>query len=136
MTGQQIQLATLDPTTGQLSAGQAPSGVSENVNTIASSGTAQTLPATSTASVNLITLTANCTLTLPTPGEGLSLTVITTQDATGGRTLAWSTPSGAIKWPGGASPTYTTSANATDVTTFMCADGTNWLGFPAGYAMA
>jgi hypothetical protein len=111
----------------------------EVVNTVATSGSAQTLPDPATAgnaTLNRITLTANCTVTLPSPAVGKSLTVVTVQDATGGRMLTWATPSGSIKWPGGATPTYSPGASAIDVTTFVCADGSNWLGMPAGYAFS
>jgi hypothetical protein len=111
----------------------------EITNTVASSGPAQTLPDPATAgsaTLNRITLTANCTITLPTPQTGKSLTLITVQDGTGGRTITLATPSGVIKWPGGSTPTYSSGASAVDVTTFVCADGTNWLGMPAGYSFA
>lgn len=122
--------------TNGTSGGSGGASTIEKVNTVATSGSAQTLPDVTVDTLHQITLTANCTITLPSPAAGKGLTVETTQDGTGGRTLAWATPSGAIKWPGGASPTYSSAANAIDLTTFVCTDGTNWLGMPAGYAFA
>ena len=109
--------------------------VVEGVHTVGTSGASQTIPEPSTAGVTLsvITLTASCTLTLPTPAAGKSCTIVTAQNGTGGWMITWATPSGSIKWPGGASPTYTSAASAIDATTFLCADGTNWLGMPVGY---
>lgn len=134
-TATPISAAALDDLETRLSAytDSAAQPNPERVNTVTTSGAAQTLPDVTSETLHKITLTANCTLTLPAPGAGKSLTVVTIQDATGGRMITWATPSGSVFWPGGATPTYTAAANARDVTTFMCADGTNWLGFPAGY---
>ncbi|HVX24079.1 MAG TPA: hypothetical protein VG992_01920 [Candidatus Saccharimonadales bacterium] len=103
--------------------------ITENINTVANSGTSQTLPDVTTATVHYITLTGNCTLTFPTAVAGKSLTLVLLQDATGSRTVTWP---GTVKWSGGTAPTLTTTANKTDVFSFMCVDGTNWLGFNAG----
>jgi hypothetical protein len=55
-----------------------------------------------------------------------------TQDAVGGRTVTWSFGAGkTIKWSGGA-PTMTTTANATDIVSFMSIDGVTWYGSTAG----
>jgi hypothetical protein len=111
-------------------------GVTETVNTVAASGAATTLPDVPTATLHKVTLTANTTLTLPTPAAGKSFTVELVQDATGGRTVTWATPSGAIRWPGGTVPVITAAANAIDVVSFVCIGGTNWYGFVAGQAFA
>ena len=111
-------------------------GVRETVNTVGTSGATQTLPDVTTATMHRVTLTANCTITLPTPAAGKSFTVELVQDATGGRTVAWATPTGAIRWPGGTVPTITAAANAIDVISFVCIGGTNWYGFVGGQAMA
>lgn len=111
-------------------------GVTETVNTVASSGAAQTLPDGNIATMHKVTLTANCTITLPTPGAGKSFTVELVQDATGGHTVTWATPSGAVRWAGGAAPTITAGANAIDVVSFVCIGGTNWYGFVSGQAFA
>ncbi|KKS93053.1 MAG: hypothetical protein UV68_C0028G0005 [Candidatus Collierbacteria bacterium GW2011_GWC2_43_12] len=49
--------------------------VTENVNTVTSSGSSQTLPAPSTATISNITLSENCTITLPAATAGQSITV-------------------------------------------------------------
>lgn len=103
-------------------------GVVENVNTVAASGTAQTIPDPTTATVNRITLTGNCTFTFPTAGAGKSFTVVLAQDGVGSRTVTWPT----VAWPSGVVPTLTTAINKRDVFTFLCADGTTWLGLTAG----
>lgn len=100
----------------------------EAVNTVAASGTAVTLPDVTTATMHKLTLTGNCTVTLPAPGAGKSLTVEINQDATGSRTLAFATPSGAVQWPAGTAPTWTTAASKRDLVTFVCVGGTNWIG--------
>lgn len=108
----------------------------ETVNTVSASGAAVTLLDVPAATMHRVTLTANTTITLPFPGAGKSFTVELVQDATGGRTVAWATPSGAIRWPGGTAPTITATANAIDVVSFICIGGTNWYGFIAGQAFA
>jgi hypothetical protein len=61
-----------------------------------------------------LTLTGNVTISsftsLPTTPYGF--TIITTQDATGGRSLTWPTGS---KYAGGVVPPITTTANAVDI---------------------
>lgn len=104
----------------------------ESVNTVAASGTAQTIPDPSVQSISRVTLTGNCVFTMPAAAAGKSFTVVLVQDATGSRT---STFTGA-KWPGGTAPTLSTAASAVDVLTFLCADGASWLGFLAGKGMA
>lgn len=112
------------------------SPLTEQVNTVAASGAATTLPDVSTATMHKVTLTANATITLPTPAAGKRIRVQTQQDATGARTLTWATPSGAIRWPGGTVPTVSAGANAIDVVEFYCVDGTNWFGHDLGRALA
>ena len=72
-----------------------------------------------------VTLGGNRTLANPTNLEaGGTYTLIVSQDATGGRTLAYGTD---YKWPGATPPVLSTAANAVDVLTFLC-DGTNLYG--------
>lgn len=107
------------------------SGV-EIVNTVATAGAAQTLPDVTTATIHRLTLTAaTCALTFPAAAAGKSFTVILAQDATGSRTVTWPT----ILWPGGSTPALTTTASKCDVFSFLCADGTNWLGFFSGQSL-
>lgn len=106
--------------------------VTENVNTVASSGSSQTLPATSTATISNITLSENCAITLPTATAGQSITVQLKQGSGGSKTVTWIT----ALWPSGTAPTLSTSANDIDIFVFTCIDGTNWLGFTAGQDMS
>jgi hypothetical protein len=69
------------------------------------------------------TLAANITFTsIGNARTGAVLTVMLTQDATGGRTVTW--PSN-VKWAGGTAPTLSAAANTVDVFQLMY-DGTNW----------
>jgi hypothetical protein len=104
-------------------------GGDETVNTVATSGATQTIPAPTTASISYITLTANCTFTFPTAAVGRSFSLFLKQDGTGSRTVTWP---GTVKWPGGTTPTLTTTAAKTDEFVFVCVDGTNWIGSVAG----
>lgn len=104
-------------------------GLTESVNVVASSGSAQTLPDASVATVHRVTLTANCTFTFPTATAGRSFTAVLIQDATGSRTVTWP---GTVKWPSSTAPTLTATASRRDVFTFLCADGASWFGFVAG----
>lgn len=102
----------------------------ETVNTVATSGSAQTIPDPATgATMNRVTLTANCTFTFPTAAAGKSLSIATVQDGTGSRTATWPA---AVHWPGGVAPTLTTAAAKVDRFTFFCDDGSTWAGFVAG----
>ena len=101
----------------------------ENVNTVATSGAAQTIPDVTTATSSRIVLTAACTFTFPTLAAGKSFTLVLVQDATGGRTAVWPA---SVLWPGGVVPVLTATVNKRDVFTFVAVDATNWLGFTAG----
>lgn len=99
--------------------------VDEHTNTVVASGAAQAIPDVTTATLNRITLTANCTFTFPAAAAGKSFMVALVQDATGSRTATW--PAN-VKWAGGTAPTLTTTAGKVDVFSFICFDGANWLG--------
>lgn len=59
------------------------------------------------------TLTGNITtVTISNPSDGQTINWFLTQDATGGRTIAW--PS-SFKWPGGTAGVLSTAANAVDL---------------------
>ena len=92
----------------------------ESSSSLGNSGTSATLSLTS-ASVQRVTLSGNCTFTMPSATAGASLTLILTQG--GSNTAAFT----GVKWPGGTAPTITPGANAVDVITFV-SDGTNWYG--------
>ena len=92
----------------------------------ANSSTAITLALTN-GTVQIITLTGNATITMPTATSGKSFIMYLKQDATGSRTVTWST----VKWPGGTAPTITSTASKQDIYSFF-ADGTNWYGVTVG----
>jgi len=89
---------------------------------VANSGTAITLALTN-GTVQIITLTGNATITMPTATSGKSFLLMLKQDGTGSRTVTWST----VKWPAGTAPTITSTASKQDIFSFF-ADGTNWYG--------
>lgn len=92
----------------------------------ANSGTAITLALTN-GTVQIITLTGNATITMPTATSGKSFIMYLKQDGTGSRTVTWST----VKWAGGTAPTITSTASKQDIYSFF-ADGTNWYGVTVG----
>ena len=69
-----------------------------------------------------LTLTSNLTGSFSNMPAGSSLTLVITQDGTGGRTQSWT----GVKWAGGSS-TLSTSAGAIDIINFYF-DGTNYYG--------
>jgi predicted secreted protein len=78
-----------------------------------------------TNQVARLTLNGNKTLNNPTnQNAGAVYILIVTQSASGSNTLAFDT---AYKFPGGVTPTISTTANKVDVLTFV-SDGTNMLG--------
>jgi hypothetical protein len=88
----------------------------------ANSSTAITLALTN-GTVQIITLTGNATITMPTATAGKSFIIMLKQDATGSRSVTWST----VKYPSGTAPTITATASRMDILSFF-ADGTNWYG--------
>lgn len=82
------------------------------------------------------TLTGNVTsLTLPTSPLAVqsgTITLVLTQDATGGRTIAW--PAG-VKWPDGIVQQPAAAANSMSVVNLLW-DGFNWLGMMGGKSFA
>jgi len=108
--------------------------VTDVVNTVTTSGAAQTIPAPTAAGISLITLTASCTLTFPTAVAGQSFTLVLKQGGIGSFTITW--PGSIVKWASAVAPTLTTTAGAIDIIGFMCVDGTNWFGFVSGQNMS
>ena len=92
----------------------------------ANSSTAITLDLAN-GTVQIITLTGNATVTMPTATAGKSFILLLKQDGTGSRTITWST----VKWAGGTAPTITGTASRQDIFSFF-ADGTNWYGTTIG----
>ena len=93
----------------------------ESVVAIGNSGTAQTLLLTN-GTVQTVTMTGNCTFTMPTATAGKSFILIVSTGA-GGFTGTFTS----VKWPSNTAPTLTTTATRWDILTFF-ADGTNWYG--------
>jgi len=104
-------------------------GYADTVVALGNTGTAINLDVTG-GNVFTATLTGNATITLryPVATGSSSFTLILTNDATAGRTVAWA--GGTFKFPGGAaSLSRTTTANAIDVWFFFTPDGgTTWYG--------
>lgn len=115
--------ATTDTLTNKTLTNPTVTNYVESVVAIGNSGTTQTLSLTN-GTVQTVTMTGNCTFTMPTNTAGKSFVLIATQDATGSRTAVFTS----VKWPGGTAPTLTTTATTgRDILTFV-ADGTNWYG--------
>ena len=95
----------------------------ESVVAIGNSSTTQTLSLTN-GTVQTVTMTGNCTFTMPTATAGKSFILIAVQDGTGSRTATFTS----VKWAGGTAPTLTTTATTgRDIFAFV-SDGTNWYG--------
>ena len=92
----------------------------------ANSSTAITL-SLANGTVQIITLTGNATITMPTAVSGKSFTLLLKQDATGSRTVTWTT----VSWPSATAPTITSTASKLDKYVFI-SDGTSWFGSTAG----
>lgn len=108
-------------------AGTFTNGYTEEVAT-ANTSTAYTIDLAG-GSVQLLTLTGNCTYTFPTPVAGKSFILVQKQDATGSRTVTWPA---SVKWPAGTAPTVTSTASKADKFVFTAIDGSSWLGSVAG----
>lgn len=113
----------------QASLTAADAAVVENVSAVGSSGSTETLSDVTTATVHRIVLDANCALTFPTAAAGKSFTLLLVQDGVGSRTVTWP---GSILWASGIVPVLTTTMNKQDLFSFVCIDGTNWLGLTVG----
>ena len=79
-------------------------------------------------SVQILTLTGNCTFTFPTATAGKGFTLLLKQDGTGSRTVTWPA---SVKWPASTAPTITSTASKGDKYVFV-GDGTYWWGSNAG----
>jgi len=92
----------------------------------ANTSTAITISLTN-GTVQNLTLTGNATITMPTAVAGKSFIIILSQDATGSRTVTWST----VSWPSATAPTVTSTASKKDIFSFF-SDGTSWYGVTVG----
>ena len=97
--------------------------VLEQTATVGNSGTSTTLALT-TGSVQTVTLSGNCTFTMPTATAGASITLILTQGGTFTATFT------GVLWSGGTAPTITATSNKRDILVFV-SDGTSWFGTAA-----
>lgn len=88
---------------------------------IGNSSTTQTI-ALSNGTVQTVTLTANCTFTMPSVAEGKSFLVMIKSGA-GNFTGTFT----GVKFPGNTAPTITNTASRMDIIAFS-SDGTNWYG--------
>ena len=88
----------------------------------ANTTTAYTIAITA-ATVQILTLTGNCTYTFPAVAGGKGFLLIQKTGA-GGFTVTWPA---AVKWPAGTAPTLTATASRVDVFAFS-SDGTSWFG--------
>lgn len=91
----------------------------------ANTGTALTLDLTN-GTIQILTLTGNATITMPTATAGKSF-VVQLKTGAGGFTCSFN----AVKWPGSSAPTVTSTASRMDMFSFF-ADGTNWYGVTVG----
>lgn len=106
-------------------------GGKEAVNTVSASGATPSI-SLANGNVQMVTLTANATLTLSgsTNGVACSLSLYLKQDGTGGRTITWPA---AVKWPNGVAPSLSSGANKIDLVVLETLDGgTTWFGALAG----
>jgi hypothetical protein len=124
-TGDVTLTGTQTLTNKTIEAGTFTNGYTEEVNT-ANTSTAYTI-SLADGSFQVLTLTGNATITMPTATAGRSFILLLKQDATGSRTVTWST----VYWPGGTAPTITSTASKQDIYSFF-ADGSKWYGTTVG----
>ena len=110
-----------------IEAGTFTNGYTEEVAT-ANTSTAYTIDLAG-GTVQILTLTGNCTYTFPTPVAGKSFILIQKQDGTGSRTVTWPA---SVDWPSATAPTLTATASKADKFVFTAIDSSNWLGSVAG----
>lgn len=125
--------AGVDGSAGSAGPAGPPADPVEKVTDVVSSGAAQTIPDITVATLNRITLDANCTFTFPAAAAGKSFLLALKQDATGSRTATWPAT---VRWAGGAAPNLTTAATKRDLFSFICIDGSTWLGMVVGQNFA
>ena len=96
----------------------------ETLYAIGNSSTAVTIALTN-GTVQTVTMTGNCTFTMPTATAGKSFILIV---STGAGSFTGTFTS--VKWPNNSAPTITTTASRWDILSFF-SDGTNWYGASA-----
>jgi hypothetical protein len=95
--------------------------VTETAYAIGNSGTAITIDLAN-GTFQSVTMTGNCTFTMPTATAGRSFTLRVNTGA-GGFAGTFT----GVKWQGSVAPTLTSAASRLDIIAFV-ADGTNWYG--------
>jgi hypothetical protein len=93
----------------------------ESVFDIGNSGTAVTL-SLANGTFQRVTLTGNCTFTMPAAVAGQSF-IFQVRTGAGGFTGTFT----GVRWSGGVAPIVTTTASRMDIVSFL-SDGTNWYG--------
>lgn len=93
----------------------------EGVVAIGNSGTSKTF-SLADGTFQTVTMTGNCTFTMPTATAGKSFVLVINTGA-GGFTGTFTS----VKWSAGTAPTLTTTASKYDLLSFF-SDGTNWFG--------
>lgn len=93
----------------------------ETAYAIGNSSTAVTI-SLANGTVQTVTMTGNCTFTMPTAAAGKSFVLIVSSGA-GSFTGTFT----GVKWPSNTAPTLTTTATRWDILSFF-SDGTNWYG--------
>ena len=126
LTGVAGTTATQTLTNKTIEAGTFTNGYTEETAT-ANTSTAYTIDLAG-GSVQILTLTGNCTFTFPTATAGKGFTLLLKQDGTGSRTVTWPA---SVKWPASTAPTITATASKGDKYVFV-GDGTYWWGSNAG----
>ncbi len=127
LTGVAGTTATQTLTNKTIEAGTFTNGYTEE-SVSANTSTAYTIDLAN-GTLQILTLTGNCTYTFPTPVAGKSFTLVQKQDGTGGRTVTWPA---SVQWPGGTAPTLTSTASKADKFIFTAIDGSSWLGSNGG----
>ena len=89
----------------------------------ANTGSAYTI-SLANGTVQILTLTDNCTYTFPTPTAGKSFLLVQYQDGFGSRSVTWPA---SVRWPNGVTPTITSLGNKFDVFAFT-GTGSVWIG--------
>lgn len=108
------------------------SDLAEQLTSVATAGTSQTLDVSTTNVYDITLSAASCAITFigATASKTCILTLVVRQGATGGRLLTWPATT---QWAHGIAPALMTTANAVDVITLLTNDGgTTWLGLYAG----
>jgi hypothetical protein len=96
----------------------------ESVVAVGTVGASSTLSLTNgTVQTAVLTASTPCTFTMPTATSGKSFILHLTQAATGMTTATFT----GVKWPGGTVPTFTATASAVDIISFVCVNSI-WYG--------